>query len=65
MIRAYTLNGAYARFAERTTGSISTGKQADLALLDRDLFAIPSWEISRARVRLTLLAGRVVFESSR
>lgn len=62
MLLAYTLNGAFARFADSTTGSLVPGKLADVVLLDRDLFAIPSSQISRTGVRLTLLGGRVVFE---
>ncbi|MEP7324897.1 MAG: amidohydrolase [Gemmatimonadota bacterium] len=62
MIRAYTMSGAYARFADSTTGSITVGKLADLVLLDRDLFAIPAQEIDRTKVRMTILGGRVVYE---
>jgi predicted amidohydrolase YtcJ len=61
MIRAYTINAAYARFADSTTGSITVGKLADLVLLDRDLFAIPAGEIARTKVRTTILGGRIVF----
>jgi predicted amidohydrolase YtcJ len=61
MIRAYTINAAYARFADSATGSITVGKLADLVLLDRDLFAIPAGEIARTKVRTTILGGRIVF----
>lgn len=62
MLRAYTINGAFARFADSTTGTLTPGKLADVVLLDRDLFAIPSTQISQSRVRLTVMGGRVVFE---
>jgi predicted amidohydrolase YtcJ len=62
MLRAYTINGAFTRFADSTTGSLAPGKLADVVLLDRDLFAIPAAQISRTRVRLTMMGGRVVFE---
>lgn len=61
-LRAYTIENAYASFMESKTGSITVGKYADLALLDRDLFAVPPSEIAKARVDLTVLAGRVVYE---
>jgi predicted amidohydrolase YtcJ len=61
MIRAYTINAAHARFADSTTGSITVDKLADLVLLDRDLFAIPSQEIARTKVQATILGGRVVY----
>jgi predicted amidohydrolase YtcJ len=61
MIRAYTVNGAWLSHEEKTRGSLEPGKAADIIVLDRDLFAIPPSEISRARVLLTLLDGREVF----
>jgi predicted amidohydrolase YtcJ len=59
-IAAQTLNGAYVGFADGRTGSIEVGKLADLVLLDRDLFAAPSDEMTRARTLLTLSEGTVV-----
>ncbi len=64
MIAAYTINGAWLAFEERATGSITVGKAADLIVLDRDLFAIPPEQISRARVLLTLLDGKDVYRDS-
>jgi hypothetical protein len=61
-IRAYTLDNAYAAYTEDRTGSLTPGKYADLVLLDRDLFALPPERIKTARVDVTVLAGRVVYE---
>jgi predicted amidohydrolase YtcJ len=61
-IRAYTIEGAYAAFMEDRTGSLTPGKYADVVVLDRDLFAVPAAEIKSAKVDLTVLAGRVVYE---
>jgi predicted amidohydrolase YtcJ len=61
-IRAYTLDNAYAAFMEDRTGSLTPGKYADLVLLDRDLFAVAPAEIKDAKVDLTVLGGRVVYE---
>ncbi|HZF12789.1 MAG TPA: amidohydrolase family protein [Thermoanaerobaculia bacterium] len=61
MLACYTMGGAYASFSEGKTGSIETGKAADLAVLDRNLFAVPKEEIAKARVLWTLLAGREVY----
>jgi predicted amidohydrolase YtcJ len=61
MIESFTVNGAYANFLEKTTGSIAVGKAADLIVLDKNLFLIPAAEISKARVLLTLFAGGKVF----
>jgi predicted amidohydrolase YtcJ len=64
MITSYTYNGAYANFLENKTGSIKAGKQADLIVLDQNLFEIPTNEISKTNVLLTLVDGRVVFKAS-
>jgi predicted amidohydrolase YtcJ len=58
MLACYTINGAYTNFEERETGSIETGKAADLVVLDRNLFTVPKSEIVRTKVLLTLLEGR-------
>ena len=57
-IRAYTLNGAWASFAEGNRGSVTAGKYADLILLSDDLFEIPPEKIKDARVVLTLVGGK-------
>jgi predicted amidohydrolase YtcJ len=60
MLAAYTINGAYVNFQERQTGSIEVGKAADLIVLDKNLFDIPSHEIHKTKVLLTLLDGHEV-----
>ncbi|MCX6134522.1 MAG: amidohydrolase family protein [Ignavibacteriales bacterium] len=62
MIASFTINGAYANFLDRTTGSIEVGKMADLIVLDRNLFDIPVTEISKTKVLLTLFEGKEVFK---
>jgi hypothetical protein len=59
-LRAYTVNAAYAEFAERDKGSLEVGKLADFALIDRDLTTIPPAEIRNARVVLTAVGGKVI-----
>jgi len=62
-IRAYTLDGAFANFAEMDRGSISVGKYADLVLLSQNLFEIPLEEILNTQVDLTLVGGEVVYRT--
>lgn len=64
MLAAYTINAAWALKQERETGSLVIGKQADLVVLDRDLFAQPDTGIHNARVLLTLLEGKPVYRDS-
>jgi predicted amidohydrolase YtcJ len=61
MIAAYTINGAYVNFEEAETGSIETGKAADLVVLDRNLFEVPAAEIGKVKVLLALLEGEAVY----
>jgi predicted amidohydrolase YtcJ len=62
-VRAYTMGSAFAEFAEDFKGSISVGKLADLVILDRDVFAIDPSQIDEARVSLTMVDGKVVYEA--
>jgi predicted amidohydrolase YtcJ len=60
-IEAYTMGSAYAEFAENVRGSLTPGKLADIVVLDRDLFALPPERIREARVRMTIVDGRIVY----
>jgi predicted amidohydrolase YtcJ len=62
-IRAYTLGAAFAGRREKTEGSLEPGKLADLIVLDRDLFRIEPSEIGKTEVLLTMVGGKVVYES--
>lgn len=62
-LRAYTMNGAFATFAERERGSIEMGKLADLVVIDRDLTRVSADNIRDARVLVTVVGGRIVYES--
>lgn len=61
MIKTYTINGAYANFLEKETGSIKVGKKADLVVLDKNLFKIPKQDIHKTKILLTLLEGKETF----
>jgi predicted amidohydrolase YtcJ len=64
MIASYTYNGAYANFLDHSTGSLEPDKQADLIVLEHNLFEIPTEEISKTKVLLTLIAGKEVFRAA-
>lgn len=61
-IKGFTLNGAFAEFAETAKGSITAGKWADLVVLDRNLFEIKPEEIQEAKVTMALVGGNIVFQ---
>jgi len=60
-IRSYTLESAYAEFAEGTKGSITAGKVADLCVLDKDILEVDPKEILGTKVVMTVFDGEVVF----
>jgi predicted amidohydrolase YtcJ len=60
-IAAYTIGSAYANFWEKETGSIETGKSADLIVLSKNVFEVPPSEISEVAVILTLFKGKPVY----
>jgi predicted amidohydrolase YtcJ len=62
-VRAYTQTAAFASFDESVKGSLAIGKLADFVVLDRNIFEIPPEEIRNARVKMTFVGGRNVFES--
>jgi predicted amidohydrolase YtcJ len=59
----FTINSAYVNHLDHLTGSIEVGKRADLAVLDRDLFAHPVEEIADASVMLTFVDGQRVYDA--
>ncbi len=60
-IAVHTIYGAYVLGREKQTGSLEVGKQADLIVLDRNLFEIPVEEIRQTRVLLTLIGGKTAW----
>ncbi len=63
-IRAYTLGAAFAGHREKTEGSLEPGKLADLIVLSQDLFQIEPTEIGKTEVLLTMVGGKVVYQSA-
>ena len=59
-LTAYTAGSAYVNHCD-DAGSIAVGQLADLAVLDRDVFAHPRSEIASARVVATYVEGVEVF----
>lgn len=61
-VDCYTAGSAYAEGKENTKGRLKPGYMADLIVLDRDIFTLPSRDIGDARVLLTMTGGQIVFE---
>jgi predicted amidohydrolase YtcJ len=63
-VHAYTYCGAWGSRSEASKGRLVEGQLADLAVVDRDIFATPPDELLRARVDLTVIGGRVAWDRS-
>ena len=61
-LRIFTIEGAKALRLEAETGSIKVGKNADMIVLDQNLFSISQDEIADTAVVMTLFAGEVVHQ---
>lgn len=61
MFQAYTLNAAKTLRLEQQIGSLAPGKQADLIVLDRDVFKVSDDELFETQVLKTFFAGKQVY----
>lgn len=61
IIAAYTKNAAWAAREDSISGTIETGKAADLIVLNRNLFQARAMDLHKVRVLLTLLDGEPVY----
>ena len=62
-LRLFTRNNSWFLRMEDKIGSIERGKLADLAVLDRDYFAVPDVEIKKIRSVLTVVDGKIVYDT--
>src|SRR5262245_32287160 len=60
-LRAFTLDAAHLAFEEEMKGSLTPGKLADFAVLDRDPLAVPPEDIRDIAVALTVVGGEVIY----
>jgi predicted amidohydrolase YtcJ len=63
-LRSYTLWAARQLFLEKEIGSIEVGKDADLAVWDRDFYSVQADAIKDAKCELTMFRGRVVYRDA-
>jgi predicted amidohydrolase YtcJ len=63
-LRSYTIWAARQLFLEDRIGSIEVGKDADLAVWDRDLYSMPADAIRELKCQMTIMGGRVVYRAA-
>ena len=61
-LAAFTSGSAYVNHLDAETGTLEPGKLADLAVIDRNIFTRDAGPIGEARVLLTLVGGKAVYE---
>ena len=59
---AYTVAGAFASFEEDRKGQLAVGYLADFVILEDDLLSVPSPDIRRVPVMMTVVGGEVVYD---
>jgi len=60
-LKSYTIWAAHQLFLENRVGSLEVGKDADIAVWDRDLYSIPADQLKDLNCQLTLLRGQIVY----
>jgi predicted amidohydrolase YtcJ len=63
-LEMYTSWPAYMQFNEKNRGSLERGKLADMVVIDRDYLTCAEDEIRNIQPVITILDGRVAYESS-
>ncbi len=63
-LRAYTVGNAWAVFAEQQWGTLAPGRDADVIVLDQNLFTMAPESLATARVVVTIVGGKVVYRKS-
>ena len=62
-LKSMTEWAAYAAFQEKWKGHLSPGMWADITVCDRDIMTVPPRDILSTAIRMTLVGGRIVYQS--
>jgi len=63
-LRSYTIWGARQLFLEDRIGSLEVGKDADIAVWDRNLYDMPARDLRNLHCELTIMHGEVVYDAN-
>ncbi len=64
-LRSYTIWAAHQMFMENRVGSIEAGKDADIAVWDRNMYEVPTDALKDLKCELTLFRGKVVYGNTK
>lgn len=62
-VKAFTYGSAYAEFQEGVKGTLEVGKLADFVILSDDIFTIDPVNIRDAKVLMTVVDGKIAYET--
>jgi predicted amidohydrolase YtcJ len=60
----FTINAARQLYRGDMSGTIETGKRADLVVIDRDIFNVPITDVHATKVGLTIIDGKIVYSGT-
>jgi predicted amidohydrolase YtcJ len=60
-LKSYTIWAAHQTFLDQQVGSLEVGKDADIAVWDKNMYAIPSAQLKDLACEMTIVAGKVVY----
>ncbi len=63
-LRAYTASNAWAVFAENKWGTLAPGRDADVVVLDHNLFTMAPESLATVRVSVTIVGGKIVYRKT-
>src|SRR3989475_12649952 len=64
-LRSYTIWAAHQMFLDDRIGSIEVGKDADIAVWDRDMLTVPTDALKDLKCELTIFRGKIVYTAGR
>ena len=67
-VRGYSTWAAYASFTDQDTGVLAPGRWADITVMDLDPLTIATErpdDLLKGQIRMTIVAGRMVYEAGR
>ena len=62
-LKSYTIFPAYAAFEENIKGSIAPGKLADFTVYSQDLMKVPEDRILDTKIIMTIVGGKLLYET--
>ncbi len=60
-LKSYTRWAAHQIFLDDQTGSLEVGKDADIAIWDRDFYTVPARDLKDVKCEMTIFRGRIVW----